>query len=291
MRTTAWSDDSRQRQFGDHRPIPFLTTVDTQSVRGVRVISYDVAEGVATITIDDPARRNPLSNAEMAALCEAVTRSATDAEVRVVVVTGAGDRAFSAGGDLGGGFVDDALPDHEARGALADLFRAMRRNPKPIVGRVNGVALGGGFGVVAACDIAIAVDTARFGTPEIDLGLWPMMISAVLMPVVPQKALLEMMMTGRIVSADEAVNLGVVSRAVPSGQLDNEVDAVVGALLAKSSAALALGKEAFYAVADMDTDTALDHLQVGLTALALTEDAAEGVDAFLTKRTADWKHR
>jgi enoyl-CoA hydratase/carnithine racemase len=246
---------------------------------------------VATITIDDPERRNPLSNVEMAAFAQAIKRSAVDESVAVVVLTGAGDKAFSAGGDLKAGFVDDPLGGHEARGALADLFRAMRRNPKPIVGRINGVALGGGFGVVAACDIAVASDTARFGTPEIDLGLWPMMISAVLMPIVPRKALIEMMMTGRIVDAHEALRLGVVSRVVAAGDLDAEVTSTVEVLRSKSPAALALGKEAFYAIEDMDIDTALDHLQIGLTAVSMTEDAAEGVEAFLDKRDAVWKGR
>lgn len=255
------------------------------------MIRFGVKDGVATITIDDPERRNPLSNAEMTSMLDAVVRAGSDPDVIVVVVTGAGDRAFSAGGDLGAGFVDDPLGDHVERGALADLLRAMRRTPKPIVGRVNGVALGGGLGVVAACDIVIASDTAKFGTPEINLGLWPMMISAVLKPIVPQKALLEMMMTGRIVGADEAVRLGIVSRVVPAGELDAAVSKVVEVLRSKSPAVLALGKEAFYAISDMDLDTALDHLHIGLTAVAMTEDASEGVDAFLTKRTPHWKAR
>lgn len=255
------------------------------------MIRYEVTDRVAMITIDDPERRNPLSNAEMTSLAHAVVRSGVDPDVHVVVVTGAGDRAFSAGGDLRAGFVDSPLADHQERGALADLLRAMRRNPKPVVGRINGAALGGGFGVAAACDIVIASESASFGTPEINLGLWPMMISAVLMPIVPQKALLEMMMTGRVVTAVEAVDLGIVSRVVPDDNLDAEVASVVEVLKSKSSATLALGKEAFYAVADMDFDSALDHLHIGLTAVSLTEDASEGVDAFLTKRTPEWKNR
>lgn len=255
------------------------------------MIRYEVADGVATITIEDPGRRNPLSNAEMKDLDAAVRRSAVDDAARVVVITGAGDKAFSAGGDLKGGFVDDPLAGHEARGALADLFRGMHRNPKPIVGRINGVAFGGGLGVAAACDIVVASQSARFGTPEINLGLWPMMISAVLLPMVSRRTLLEMMMTGRIISAEDARQLGIVSRVVPDGDLDSAVDDVVATLLSKSSAALALGKESFYAVADMDMDSALDHLHIGLTATALTEDALEGVSAFVDKRDPSWKGR
>ncbi|MEZ5175651.1 MAG: enoyl-CoA hydratase-related protein [Acidimicrobiia bacterium] len=255
------------------------------------MIRYEVVDSVATITIDDPDRRNPLSNAEMSELGDAVRRSATDPDVRVVVITGAGDRAFSAGGDLASGFVDDPVAGHEGRGALAGLFREMRRNPRPIVARVNGAALGGGFGVAAACDIVIAAEHARFGTPEINLGLWPMMISAVLVRLAPRRALLEMMMLGSVISADEARDLGIVSRMVPAADLDGEVALVVSQLKAKSSAALALGKEAFYGMEDLDIDSALDHLQVGLTAASMTEDSVEGVKAFLAKREPLWKGR
>ena len=143
------------------------------------MVGYEVEDGRATITIDEPERHNPLSSETMAELADAVLRAGSDADVRVVVITGAGDKAFSAGGDLSGGFMDTPVATHGARGALADLFRNLRRCTKPVVGRVNGHALGGGFGLAAACDIVIAVDDALMGTPEIRVGLWPMMISAV----------------------------------------------------------------------------------------------------------------
>jgi enoyl-CoA hydratase/carnithine racemase len=252
---------------------------------------YDVTERRATLTIDDPERRNPLSNAVMAELSEAVARAGDDPDVRVIVLTGAGDKAFSAGGDLGGGFMEAPLASHGARGALADLFRRLRRSDKPTIARVNGHALGGGFGLAAACDIVIAVEEALLGTPEIRVGLWPMMITAVLQPLVPQKALFEMMATGRRISAEEAMRLGVVSRVVPAEALDAAVDAAVEALVAASPATLALGKRSFYAVADLDFDTALDHLHLGLTATGMTEDAAEGIEAFVNKRAPQWRGR
>lgn len=255
------------------------------------MITYDITDQVATVTIDDPERRNPLSLESMAELSNSVRRAGLDDDVLVIVITGAGETAFSAGGDLSGGFVDSPLPDHQSRGVLADLFRSMRTAPKPIVGRINGLALGGGFGVAAACDITIASDQAKFGTPEIDLGLWPMMISTVLLPLVPRKQLLEMMLVGRIIDAAEARELGVVTRVVPSEHLDSAVDEVIDQLRSKSPAALALGKSSFYAMEGMDLDTALDHLHIGLTAVSFTEDATEGVAAFLEKRDPIWKGR
>ncbi|MEA3509831.1 MAG: enoyl-CoA hydratase-related protein [Actinomycetota bacterium] len=255
------------------------------------MILYITDEAVATITIDDPDRRNALTNEAMAELSEAMETACSDGDVRVIVVTGAGDRAFSAGGDLSGGFVDAPLTGHSDRGALADLIRGMRRCPKPVVGRVNGHALGGGLGLVAACDIAIAAESATFGTPEIGVGLWPMMITAVLRPLIPRRSLLEMMMTGRRFGAKEAAQLGIVNRVVLADELDSAVGETVDVLASQSPAALALGKSAFYAVEGMDLDTALDHLHIGLTAVSTTEDAAEGIRAFLDKRDPTWKGR
>jgi enoyl-CoA hydratase/carnithine racemase len=260
-------------------------------IEEVPLVRYDVLEVRATITIDDPARRNPMSNEVMAQLGDAVARAMDDPNVRVVVITGAGDRAFSAGGDLSGGFMDTPIASHGSRGALAELFRALRRCDKPVIARVNGHALGGGFGLAAACDIVIAVDDALMGTPEVRVGLWPMMISAVLRRVVPEKALFEMMVTGRRFPASEGVALGVVSRAVPRDELDAAVDETVTALSRFSPATLALGKASFYAIADMDIDTALDHLHIGLTAAGTTEDAIEGIAAFIQKRDPEWKGR
>jgi enoyl-CoA hydratase/carnithine racemase len=246
---------------------------------------------LAILTIDDPERRNPLSLDTMAELSRRIAEAAADPAVRVIVITGAGEKAFSAGGDLGGGFVDAPLTDHVARGALADLFRAIRRCGKPVIARVNGHALAGGFGVAAACDIVIAVEDATFGAPEIKVGLWPMMVTAVLQRSMSSRAAFELMATGRRIDAAEAVRLGVVSRVVARDQLDDAVDETVARLVAVSPALLAMGKDAFYAVEDMSIDAALDYLHAGLTAVAMTDDAAEGISAFLEKRSPQWRGR
>lgn len=255
------------------------------------MLQYDVSAPRATITIDDPARRNPLSNADLAEMADLIGRAAANEDVRVIVITGAGDTAFSAGGDLSGGFIDRPLADHDDRASLARLLTAMRSAGKPVVARVNGHALAGGFGIVAACDISIAVGDATFGVPEIKVGLWPMMITAVLQRIMPRKAALELMMTGRRMTADEALRLGVVSRVVRREELDDAVDLVVDTLSSMSPIVMRIGRDAFYAVDDMGFEAALEHLHTGLTTVASTEDAAEGVAAFLDKRHPEWRGR
>ncbi|MEA2000501.1 MAG: enoyl-CoA hydratase-related protein [Actinomycetota bacterium] len=255
------------------------------------MLRYETDGPRANLTIDDPERRNPMSLETMAALTHAVEDATADDEVRVIVITGAGDKAFSAGGDLAGRFVDAPLADHGARGELANLFRALRRCGKPVIARVNGHAIAGGFGLAAACDIVIAVEGATFGTPEIHVGLWPMMISAILQRLMPRRAALELMLTGRRIDAEEARRLGVVSRVVPVSELDAAVDETVDKLIAVSPAILAFGKDAFYAIEDMPLDAALDHLHTGLTAISMTEDAAEGVASFVEKRDPEWRGR
>lgn len=253
------------------------------------MLRFECRDLVATLTIDDPERRNPISLETMVDLTRFVTEASADPQVRVIVITGSGDKAFSAGGDLGGRFVDSPLADHHARGALADLLRALRRCGKPVVARVNGHAIAGGFGLAAACDIVIAVDDATFGTTEIKVGLWPMMITAVLQRLMPRRAAFELMATGRRIDAEEALRLGVVSRVVQRDDLDAAVAETIDALLSVSPAVLAMGKDAFYAVEDMPFDAALDYLHTGLTAVAMTDDAAEGVRSFLEKRLPEWR--
>ncbi|HEY7564844.1 MAG TPA: enoyl-CoA hydratase-related protein [Acidimicrobiia bacterium] len=255
------------------------------------MVRYDVIAPRATITIDDPERRNPISVTTMAGLLEHTHAALRDPQVRVIVYTGAGDRAFSAGGDLASGFVDDSPGLHDQRGRFADLMRTMWRGGKPTVARVNGHALAGGFGLAVACDLTICVDDAKLGTPEIDIGLWPMMITVPLLRAMSSKAVLDLMMTGRLIDPAEALALGAVSRVVPRVELDQAVDEAVELLSGKSPSAMAIGRDAFFRVMGLDYDAALTLLQEGLTRVSSTEDAREGVAAFLEKRKPHWTGR
>jgi len=253
---------------------------------------YDVSDGVATITINRPERRNALSWTVMSELRDAFEAAKADGEVRVVTLTGAGDKAFCAGADLTGMRADAGWAEvHDGRGELARLFRTMWELGKPIVARVRGYALAGGFGLCLACDLVVAADDAQFGTPEIDVGLWPYMITVPLVRSMPPKVALELMMTGRRVGADEALRIGFVNRVVPVDELDAAVADVTATLAAKSPAIMKLGRDSFYAVWDQSAEEALRLLHTMLTITSATEDAAEGIAAFAEKRKPAWKGR
>jgi enoyl-CoA hydratase/carnithine racemase len=233
-----------------------------------------------------------MSFSVMHGLRDSMSRARADDDVRVVVLTGAGDEAFSAGADLGGGGIATSGADaHEGRGLLANLFRDMWSLGKPIVARVRGYALAGGFGLACACDMIVASDDSVFGTPEINVGLWAYMITVPLLRSMPPKTALDLMMTGRRVSAEEGVRLGFVQRVVPASELDDTVDALATDLASKSPIIMRWGRDSFYRVLEMDADAALSYLQSMLTVTSQTEDAAEGVAAFAEKRAPQWKGR
>jgi len=255
-------------------------------------VRYEVAGSVARATIDRPERRNAMSFDVMQGLRDAVATAKADDAVRVLVLTGAGEKAFCAGADLGGGGIaDGASAAHDGRGTLADLFRDLWGLGKPTVARVRGYALAGGFGLALACDFVVASDDARFGTPEVNVGLWPYMITVPLLRSMPPKRVLELMMTGRRVDAAEAERIGFVTRVVPVDELDAAVDDLAATLAAKSPLILRWGRDSFYHVLDMDPDDALAYLQAMLTVTSASEDTAEGVAAFAEKREPKWKGR
>jgi len=248
-------------------------------------VLYEVADHVATVTINNADRRNALSTAVMQGLLAAFTRARSDKDVRVVVLTGAGDKAFCAGADLSGQLTDASFVDQfESRGEMVKLFAAGYGLGKPLIAKVRGYALAGGFGLALLADIVVAADDAVFGTPEINVGMWPMMITVPMLRSMPPKVALELQMTGRRVPAEEGVRLGFVNRVVPATDLDAAVAELAADLAHKSPAIMRLGRDAFYRVLDQNASDALAYLQAGLTLVAQTEDHREGIRAFAEKR-------
>jgi enoyl-CoA hydratase len=274
-------------------------------------VRSQVEDGQALLTIDRPGARNALSPEVVQALRTALGRAEADPAVRVVVLTGAGDRIFSAGGDLGalppapggrprsgagappvqaqpeGGF----LAGHALRREYGALLEALAASPLPTVARVNGHALGGGLGLVLACDLAVAVDSAELGTPEIDVGLFPMMVLAWLQRHVGRKRALELVLSGDRLKAEDALRWGLVNRVVPRAELDEATRALASRVAGKSRAILALGKSSFRAAEDMSLPQAMDFLAGQLSLNLGAEDAAEGISAFLERRPPRWKDR
>jgi enoyl-CoA hydratase/carnithine racemase len=256
-------------------------------------VRFELRGPAAWLVIDREERRNALSDEVIEGLVDGLHRAAAEPPARSVVVTGAGERAFCAGGDLAGNLAPDQgrVASHELRGRVADLIQAIAGHPQPVIARVNGVALAGGLGLMLACDLVVAANDVQFGTPEINLGLWPYMISAVIQRNLPRKPALDMMLTGRRVSAEEGERWGMVNRVVPRELLDQTVEDLVTELASKSPLILSLGKRSFYRAQDMPLDDALAYLQAMLTVNLESEDVAEGVSAFLQKRTPEWKGR
>jgi enoyl-CoA hydratase/carnithine racemase len=243
--------------------------------------------GVLRLHIDREAKRNALNGNVLRGMLEGLQ---APGHARVVLVTSAGEKVFCSGADL----VQMApnatgLEVHEGRGLLRELVLTMRDCPLPVVASVQGLCLAGGVGLILGCDIVVASESAAFGLPEVDLGLWPFMVSALLGRHVSPKRAMEMMLSARRVPAREALEMGLISRVVDD--LAVETDALVTALATKPPLAVRLGKKAFFAAMDSSLEAGLEAMQAQLSLLNTTEDAAEGVGAFLEKRKPEWKGR
>jgi enoyl-CoA hydratase len=244
---------------------------------------YARRDAVATITINRPDHRNALSTETVAELREALKEAKGEAQARVIVITGAG-KVFCAGADLNSFLSEQPEDRYVQRRTLADLFLEMTELGKPTIARVNGHALAGGFGLVAACDLAIAAEGAQFGMPEVNVGIFPMLIMAIVFRNLPRKAAMELMLTGKRIDAAEATRLGLINRYVPAERLDKEVGALAAELAKKSPIGMKLGLEAFYRMQDMSFPSAIAYLQDQLAILSLSDDLKEGVAAFFEKR-------
>ena len=252
------------------------------------VLAADDA-GVRTLTLNRPEARNALSMALMQALTEALAAAGADPAVKVVVLAAAGP-AFCAGHDLKEMRSDPRREAYEAVFArCAGLMKAVVRLPKPVIAKVHAMATAAGCQLVATCDLAIAAEEARFATPGVNIGLFCSTPMVALSRVVGRKPAMDMLLTGRPVEAREAQAMGLVNRVVAASQLDAEVAALAAGIASKSPLTLAIGKEAFYRQMEMGLDEAYAYTAEVMTANMMAADAAEGIDAFITKRPPVWK--
>jgi enoyl-CoA hydratase/carnithine racemase len=245
-----------------------------------------LAGPVMTLTLHYPERRNAIGPQMIGELLHALEAALADAAVRVIVLTGEG-KSFCVGGDFGQmtGLSGDASIKE---GDYTDLLQVLWKSSKPVIAKVNGHALGGGLGLVAASTLAIAADTALLGTPEIDVGLFPMMIMAVLSRLVPRRRLVEMMLLGQKLSAAEAKTYGLVNQVVPAEGLDAAVASVADSLASKSQSTMRRGLAALVAQDELALADALPMLKERLADCLATDDAREGLTAFLEKRAPRW---
>ena len=259
---------------------------------GYEMVSYEVADGVATVTLNNPEKRNMLSGQMLTELVDAMRTARDSDEVRAVVLTGAGDKVFCAGADLGGFAAEMPLVQkHFASDLFLEFFRLMPRLGKPSLCAANGHVLAGGMGLALSCDLVIAREGATFGTPEINVGAFPYMIMAIIYRNVPRKKVNEMMLLGERLSAEQAVEYGLANRVVPADEFDDAVADWAGKLASKSPVLMRLGHDAMYRQQDMAVDDALEFLRSQLSLTFTTEDIVEGVTAFFEKRDPQWKGR
>jgi enoyl-CoA hydratase/carnithine racemase len=255
-------------------------------------VLYDVAGGVATLTLNDPGTRNALSAEVIAGLRAGLERAREDEAVGCVVLASSHESVFSSGANLGGFAGDVALiHKHFATEGLLGLLKLIASFPKPTICAARGHVLAGALGIALACDLVIASESATFGTPEINVGVFPFMIMALIYRNLPRKKVNELLLLGERQSARDALALGIANRVVPDAEFDAAVADWGAKLAAKSPAIMRLGKEAMRRQLDMPLEDALDYLRAQLSLALSTEDVVEGVTAFFEKREPVWKGR
>ena len=256
-------------------------------------LRYEVADGVATIALDQPETRNALSDEVLDDLIAAFGAARDDDAVRCVVLTSTHETTFSAGGDLAGFAADVPLIEKHLNttARFPALFQLIGALGKPVLCGANGHCLAGALGLALACDLVIASEAATFGTPEINVGVFPFVIMALIFRNVPRKKAAELLLLGERIDAHEAQRLGIVNRVVAPERFEAAVADWAARLAAKSPVLMRLGKDAMFRAQDMALAEALDFLRAQLTIAFSTEDIREGVQAFFDKREPVWKGR
>ncbi len=254
-------------------------------------LRYAVSGGVATVSLDQPDTRNALSDAVLDDLLAGFAAARDDDEVRCVVLESTHPKTFSSGANLGGFSSDVALITKHltSTSKLPALFAAMGRLGKPIVCKAGGHVLAGALGLALACDLIVASDTATFGTPEINIGVFPFVIGALIERNIGRKKMAELVLLGERIDAAQALEMGLINRVVPADELDAAVDEWATKLAASSPLIMHLGKDALYRQQDMGFEDAMVYLQSQLTLALSTDDVREGVAAFFEKREPHWR--
>jgi enoyl-CoA hydratase/carnithine racemase len=255
-------------------------------------VSYEVADHVATVALDQPETRNALSSEMLDDLIEAFELARDDDSVRCVVLTSTHEKVFSSGGNLSGFAAEEPLVHkHWETDRFPALFRLIGELGKPTLCAANGHVLAGALGLALACDLIVAREGVRFGTPEINVGVFPFMIMALIYRNVPRKSANELLLLGEQITAEEAQRIGIVNRVVPADEFDGAVADWAAKLAAKSPLLMRLGKDAMFRSQDMALGDALEFLQAQLTIAFSTDDIQEGVRAFFEKRDPVWTGR
>ncbi len=245
---------------------------------------YDVKDRVALLTINREDRRNAINLEMIRSFRDRLREADRDESVGAVCLTGKGDKAFCAGADLGVTLAGQGEDPLSGPRTYAALLKEMAKFPKPLLARVNGPCIAGGMGLMLACDIVIASDDTYFRLPEVNVGIFPMMVGALLYRNLPRKKTMDLVLTGRKIPVVEAERLGMISRAVAPDRLNNEVADTLKVLTSKSPMGTRLGKQAFSVMSDMSFEAAVDYLCDALIKVISTQDAVEGMTAFMEKR-------
>jgi enoyl-CoA hydratase len=251
-------------------------------------ILYAVEEGIARITLNQAEKMNRLSNQVLQDVIEAVTKADHDAAAKVVILSGAGEKAFCAGADLSAIAHDSAFKSRENLNLYAGMCLAFHRLTKPSIAKIRGLALAGGCGLAMLPTFSIASESAKFGLPEINVGMWPMMVTATLFRTVGRKKAMELICLGEIIEAHEAEKMGMITRVVAERDLDDYVEKLAGKLRNKSGAIFKLGLEAYQTAMDMEYEKAMAFLRDTAAILTNAPDSMEGTKAFVEKRKPRW---
>lgn len=254
-------------------------------------ILFEKRGHAAWLTINRSAKRNSINAAVIDGIRAGLEQSAGDPAIRAIVLTGAGDKAFCAGADLSGGTGTFGQNFAEPSQPFANLLRAAHACRLPLIARVNGTCMAGGMGLLAMCDMAVAADHAMFGLPEVKIGVFPMQVLSVLQTLIARRDLMELCITGEPIDAAAAAGMRLVNHVVPSAELDTKLEWLLSRVVDKSPTAIRRGKYAMAAIADMTFDQAISFTEGQIGVAALTEDAAEGVKAFIEKRSPVWTGR